>query len=216
MDFQGLQDAALALLNKPEAEPHLRTFFALCEAQLNRTLAEAGVTGACGQATATVDQEYGAAPNDMARPASLTVSTGEPVELVTPASFEALRSRRPRANGRPEYFTVVGAQFRYLPVPDTGYALTLRYQKKLTPLSDASPSNWLLADHPDAYLYGTLLHSAPFLDVDARLATWSALFEAATGGVIRSEQAKQGSQKTPGFRVEPPLARSRFNIATGA
>lgn len=49
----------------------------------------------------------------------------------------------------------------------------------LVPLSGAAPTNWLLARAPDAYLYGSLMASAPFLIEDERLAVWSPLYVAA-------------------------------------
>ena len=41
------------------------------------------------------------------------------------------------------------------------------YQKALA-------SNWLLACAPDAYLYGALLESAPYIKDDERIAVWTA------------------------------------------
>ena len=39
--------------------------------------------------------------------------------------------------------------------------------------------NWLLLEAPDVYLYGALLHSAPYLADDQRVAVWAQLYGAA-------------------------------------
>jgi hypothetical protein len=53
-------------------------------------------------------------------------------------------------------------------------------QKCQTLASNAT--NWLLSYAPDVYLYGSLLHSAPYLQDDARVAVWAQLYSA---GVTR-------------------------------
>jgi hypothetical protein len=53
------------------------------------------------------------------------------------------------------------------------YLTRLSYYRRIHPkLSDTSESNWLLAEHPDVYLYATLLESAPYLRDDERVALW--------------------------------------------
>ena len=51
------------------------------------------------------------------------------------------------------------------------------YYAKIASLSDSNTTNWLLAKHPDIYLYGALIQSAPYLKDDERVATWMSLYE---------------------------------------
>lgn len=51
--------------------------------------------------------------------------------------------------------------------------LTVKYFRSLPSLSDANPSNWLLEDFPNVYLYGTLVEASKFLMDDERLPLWS-------------------------------------------
>ena len=41
----------------------------------------------------------------------------------------------------------------------------------------STSTNWLLTNHPDVYLYGALLRSAPRLKNDQRMATWATLYQ---------------------------------------
>jgi hypothetical protein len=68
---------------------------------------------------------------------------------------------------------------RFAPAPDAAYNTRLVYWATLTALSATQATNWLLTAHPDIYLYGTLLHAAPFLHEDERLAVWATLFKEA-------------------------------------
>jgi hypothetical protein len=81
--------------------------------------------------------------------------------------------------GEPRHYAIVGTQMQLAPVPDQTYAGTLTYYASLPQLSDATPTNWLLTSHPDAYLYGALAKAAPYLDEDARLQSWGGLYEQA-------------------------------------
>lgn len=47
----------------------------------------------------------------------------------------------------------------------------------------ATDPNWLITAHPDVYLYGALVESAPYLKDDARIATWAGRLELALEGI---------------------------------
>jgi len=88
-------------------------------------------------------------------------------------------STRLSASGKPRFFTVVGGQFRLAPVPDTNYATELVYYAKLSKLSSSVATNFILDSSPDAYLYGSLLQAAPYLQDDNRIPVWAGLYERA-------------------------------------
>jgi hypothetical protein len=54
-------------------------------------------------------------------------------------------------------------------------------------------SNWLLEIAPDAYLYGSLVQSAPYLKDDGRVQVWGGLYAGAVAAVNRdNERARFG------------------------
>jgi hypothetical protein len=69
------------------------------------------------------------------------------------ASFDA-------GAGTPRVFTIEGAALKIRPLDGT--ALELDYFQKLPALSDVQTSNWLLAAHPDLYLFGALVEAEAF------------------------------------------------------
>lgn len=62
--------------------------------------------------------------------------------------------------GTPRYFSIVGKQFRFAPVPSSATTATLVYYQAIPALATATPTNWMLTQHPDAYLYGALYQAA--------------------------------------------------------
>jgi hypothetical protein len=73
------------------------------------------------------------------------------------------------------------------PTPDDAYDIELLYVAKIPDLATASV-NWVLQDAPDVYLYGSLLHSAPYLVEDARIAVWAQMYSAAVAQLNQSSE----------------------------
>lgn len=81
------------------------------------------------------------------------------------------------ATGLPEAFAIIGDSFHFAPAPDATYSASLVYEQALTPLTESSPSNWLLTKHPDAYFYGALVQASDFIADSARIGLYRQAFE---------------------------------------
>ena len=94
------------------------------------------------------------------------------VELnyVSPAYLEAAYPTL--AAGIPAAFTIEGMTLRIRPVSTTG--IRLDYFQKIPALTDAAAANWLLAAHPDLYLFGALVEADMFGVNDERAPLWKA------------------------------------------
>jgi hypothetical protein len=130
------------------------------------------------RSTASLTTEYSAVPDDFLEAKTFKLDTSPP----TPLQFETIDSMDNlsvvyTSSGKPAYFSVVGNQFRFIPTPDTEYTGELTYYAKLSKLSSTNTSNWLLTAGPDIYLYGALMQAAPYLQDDARITVWAALYK---------------------------------------
>lgn len=204
MTYAELLSAVAAWINDPQVEPSIPTFIELAQAAINRRLGEAGVAGATVRASLPLAAEYVTLPADLARPLSLTLANGKAVTCISRDSLEALRHAGVPPPAAPACFAVVGGQARLLPAPNQAYGAELVYQARPAALSASNTTNWILAGHPDVYLYGALLQSAPFLGDDGRAATWGQLYGAALDSLIAAETDKSGSAATPAFRPNMP------------
>lgn len=103
-------------------------------------------------------------------------------------------------SGCPRYFNVIGNQFRFAPVPDSVYTATLIYYLQIPSLATATPKNWMLTEHPDAYLYGSLYEAAIRVrDVDAAMG-YKALFDDAIGSIQKDANDRRWGGN--GMRVQ--------------
>lgn len=232
MDYAALQTAIADFLNRADIYGSIPTFISLTEAQLKRRMTKAGIQGAVSRATTTVSNEYEVVPADYTGFLSQTIFDPEdqrwkPLESGTPTGIATLKSDgRAASPHMPDRFAVVGNSFWYAPTPDKPYTVDLVYWAKFQPLSQTSPTNWLLDAYPDVYLYGALTHSAPYLHMSAEaaaplpLSLWQQYYEVATQEVIEAERRKRGTMFTPSFRATdapPNYGRRRWlwDITTG-
>jgi len=171
------------------------TFISLCEAEISRRLR---VREMISRSDAVVETQYTALPSDFLTMKSLYLKT-DPVrqlEFVTNEEMARLKAERVMpGGGKPLYFTIIGSTIETLPVPSGSFTGEMIYYGKIAPLSDTTASNWLLASHPDVYLYGALIHSAPYLKDDERGMVWSSLFEK---GIEQIKLADEQAQFTSG------------------
>ena len=116
----------------------------------------------------TIDSETETVPTGFIGVRSFYIllsSNKYPLKYLTPHNMFDIRGGS--RSGRPRTYTIESDDetetFRFGPSPDTSYTGYLSYYKAISALSASNTSNWMLANHPAVYLYGSLYHSANFL-----------------------------------------------------
>lgn len=177
-NYSELKSTIADFLNRDDLTSVVPTFIALAEAQMNRDLRHWKMEQ---RATGTLNSEYSLLPTDWLETIQVHV-TGDgtyPVQLASRDSIADRRSANNDTSGRPRYYSHADSSIELYPSPDSDYVIELLYYQKLDALGDSTPSNWLLIEAPDVYLYASLIHSSPYLQEDARAATWAQLYGAA-------------------------------------
>lgn len=98
------------------------------------------------------------------RQAYVIGSPNQPLIYISPSQLTSYGS----LTGQPTFFSILDGQFTFSPDIE-GDEIEVIYLRKLTSLSDGSPTNYLILDYPDVYLSATLSVAQKFLrdDVDA-------------------------------------------------
>lgn len=100
------------------------------------------------------------------------------------------------ANGRihpgdsgPQFFSLIGETMEFAPSPsaDNPHDIEMIYYSAVPPLDNDLDSNWVLRKYPSILLYGALVHSAPFLKDDDRLAVWEGMLQTAVSSANISD-----------------------------
>lgn len=177
-NYSQLKTAVADFLNRDDLTSVVPTFIALAEADMQRKVRHWRMET---RSTAQLDTQFSAIPSDWAETIRFYLTSGETarLELLSHAELLDRKQRAGAVNGQPYYYAMTGSQFELYPVPDGVYTGELLYFAKIPALSDVATTNWLLTDSPDAYLYGALVHAAPYLKDDARIQVWAALYQSA-------------------------------------
>lgn len=176
-NYADLQAALIDLLNRPDLVNQPATWVQLAEAQMNRTLRSRWMLSR--SQTFSIASEYVSMPTDYVGVKSFAVTSETPaVPLIyqTPERMDELALARSTFTDCPTDFTVLGSEFRFSPVPDQTYTAQLTYYQRIPALA-VNATNWLLTNHPDAYLYGAALQSVPYLSDDERVPMWAQVFQ---------------------------------------
>jgi hypothetical protein len=192
--YSELKTAVGDWLNRSDLTSAIPNFIALAEAQMNRQIRHRKMVT---RSDATLDTSYFAVPSDWQENIRFQLNTNPitPLVYVTPEQITE-DSQVYITSGQPMFFTMVGQQFQVLPVPDGEYDAELLYYAKIPSLSDAAPTNWLLTESPDIYLYAALVQSAPYLKEDERTGVWAGLYQTLVNDMkIADERARIGNSK---------------------
>ena len=190
--YANLKTAVGDFLNREDLTSAIGDFIALAEAQMQREIRHWRMEK---RATATVSDRYTALPSDFHEPVSLYIDGANPsLQPIPQHQMQDKRSSTADATGVPRFYCITAGEIELYPTPSSG-TLELYYLAQIPSLSATNASNWLLEEAPDAYLYGALLQSAPYLMDDERLAVWSGLYLAAITALNKqSKMAKWGGQ----------------------
>lgn len=210
--YDELQAAVADWLNRDDLTERIKDFIMLNERSMNRVLS-----------TAEMEVE-----------ADL-VTVADTANVALPAGYMGLRLLRAYNNSiwydvqivpleptldnglpgaPPVIASVVGSNLKFRPVPNGAYPLKLHYYAKFAALSDSVTSNWILDEHPDAYLYGTLLQSAPYLGTDDRLSLWADAFS----NVIDQINTEDVDKRFRNMKLRADVGLTyprRFNVYNG-
>ncbi len=190
--YAELQSNVTDFLNRDDLASIAPTFISLAEADMQRQVRHWRQEK---RSTAELDTQYSAIPADFLEAIRFYITSGEsrPLELISQFQLLDRKYNRSNTSGEPAYYAITAGEIEIFPAPAGTYTAELYYNARIEPLSDSNTSNWMLEYFPDAYLYGSLIHSAPYLKDDARLQIWAALYQSAIDAINMSgEKAKFG------------------------
>ena len=176
--YTGLKASIASTLNKTNLTASIPDFITLAEAMMAREITSVGQVDSW--ADVAVGSDGWQLPCEVDAVASVTYA-GEPLSYLSPDRVGEVVSTAPG------YYTIDGGTLRVVPAG----TVTIRLKKSFCPLSDSVSVNWLLREHPDAYLYGALMQAAPFLRDDERIPVWGRFFSNAIDSINQREIRRQ-------------------------
>ena len=179
--YAELQTATANWLDRTDLTSRIPEFIELAEANFNRVIRQPDMVAK--DDSFSIAGRYTTLPTDTLEIIRIVVDL-TPVIVLEYLTPEEISERRivMSSTGKPYYFTTIGGatnQLEVLPSPDSTYTSSIVYYTRIAALSDGATSNWLLAAHPDIYLFGTLVEAEPYLKNDERMPMWTARLDKA-------------------------------------
>lgn len=131
------------------------------------------------QSTGTISNQSISLPSGYLGTIRLTVNSGNDthdLDYLAPTSITSPEN----SGGNPYYYTIINNAIKT--APNIALAYTHDYYKRFDALTASAPTNWLLTNHPEIYLYGVLIEAAAYTNNDARVPGWMSAFTGAIGG----------------------------------
>ena len=189
-NYTELKASIADFLNRDDLTAVIPDFITLAESGMNREVRHWRMET---RKTAVLDTQYTALPTDFLEPIRMSLNTADTntLEMVNAFQISNLRAQNLNTTGRPTSFAILDGSIEVFPSPDSNYTLEMLYYQKIDELGSVNTSNWVLSNFPDAYLYGSLVHSSPYLAEDNRIQTWAALYQKAINDInLESERSK--------------------------
>lgn len=182
--YTELKAAIKSALHRSDLDSVIPDFVSLAEDRLNRRLRLRAMES---RVQASVSSEYAALPTDFLamRNFQLNTSPRARLEYATPEYLDATYPDS-TATGQPVFYTLVGGEIQFAPVPDTTYTAELDYYAKLDIATDST--NWVLTNAPRTYYYGALAEAFRYMKDDQRAGQYDNLFEMAIQDVERADK----------------------------
>ena len=190
--YAGLVTSVQRWLNRTDLQDDVPDFIRLAEARFRRTLVMPDMEKAITVTpAATIDL-----PADFDSIRSFGIPGYAAFDQVSPADFNRLQLD---GNGRPytaqpTKISIDSGVIRFWPVPDKAYTANFTYRANLPSLGPSLDSNWMLAKHPDAYLYATILQAEAYGWNDERVPFIKAALDETLGEIMQAgTRARYGS-----------------------
>lgn len=200
-NYSELKSAIADWLDRTDLTDSIPDFITLAEARHKRDFKlrrmETRVT-----ANTIADTEYYTLPAQYVAMRNIQLNTNPKtsLEYLTPEQMDRIYAGSNK--GKPKAYSIIGDDIQLRPTPDSAYEIEILYFKHFSALSDSAPTNEMLTNHPDIYLYGSLVEAEPYLQNDKRIQTWASFYDRAKKDIIDSNERDRHSGVAPTTRVD--------------
>jgi hypothetical protein len=187
-NYTDLKATVADYLARTDLTTQIPDFITLAENRLRRDLRIRQMLKVVTTATTASDSTI-SLPSDFLEMRDIHIES-TPIQTViyqNPSNF--FRNASVTVGGMPSYYTVMGSEFQFAPIPDSAYTLKMIYYAAPAYLSTSNSSNIFLSNCPDLLLYASLGEAEPYLMNDARVATWAQLYDRGLNSLTISDDA---------------------------
>lgn len=213
MTYAELVTALTNLLDRGDLTSQIPLFIEQCESGFTGAPESGGIRHwrdkKRSETTLTAGEQYLTLPDGYVETIRLLNQTnGNRMVLQSREAMQESRDWTDDEQGTPRYYRHASNEtIAVWPTPAEDTVIELEYYRRITRLNKqdysegaAVTENWLSQWYPDVYLYGSAVHSAPFLHDDSRITTWASLYSLAAARVNSEANRAEASTSSPRLR----------------
>jgi len=189
-NYTDLQSTIADYLARTDLTTQIPLFIQLAENRLRRDLRIRPMLKVVTTSTTAGDPTV-SLPSDFLEMRDIHIESS-PIQTIVyqnPSNFYRNTKASTADSGAPKFYTVMGSEFQFAPIPDSAYTLKMVYYAAPTYLGTSNSSNAFVANCPDLLLYASLGEAEPYLMNDARVATWAQLYDRGLNSLTISDDA---------------------------
>ena len=202
INYSDIKDTALQYSNREDEETAaiITRFMPVVESRINRALDTKDMSWRSVLLMDESQRFYGLPTGFMSmRDIQVQDSVGGDSQL-TPVYVapEAMNAAITNSSDKLIY-TIIANQIQVHPL-QTDKQLEIVYRKRVTPLSDGDPSNWLSDQAPDVYIFGLLVEISSYAQNAEAASLWDGRFVGAMNELQREDDINRWSG--PSLRIQ--------------
>lgn len=187
-------------LNRTDQTARYDAFIALAESRIRRVLRTkhpvtqtiATVVDTGSYSIASLDES----PEIKEIYVTAPVASAGTIDLVTAGQLYNNRRENLSSNGKPLLGSLQGSTLLISPLPDAVYTIEIETELLLEPLlAGTNEDNVVLLNYPDVYLYGALVHAAPYIEDDERVGLWKGFLDEALAELEQAQIRNEYPQR---------------------
>ncbi|MBD8630749.1 hypothetical protein IFT74_05130 [Oxalobacteraceae sp. CFBP 8755] len=190
-DYEWLLSAVPRWLHRTDLGEFMADFVMLAENRINGDL-----RAQLQEAVATMSAAGGAQaitlPPSILSIKTLTIAGGRPLGYLTPGQFNNEYSRG-SGGGMPVHYTQIGGQLHLGPAPSEAITLSAMVRSTVPALADSAGTNWLIEQHPEAYLAATMCEALTHIRDLPNLQAWEAKYAVAIAALDNNDWESVGT-----------------------
>jgi hypothetical protein len=174
-NYSDLQTSVANWTHRSDLTSLIPDFVTMAEARISRDLRlRRQITS--GTLTCVAGTQSVALPSDWLEFENLSVETNPSRQLVY-VPIEHLDAKYPtNYSGVPAVFTIEGDNVLFGPTPDSAYVIDNIYYARFPSLITDS-TNWLMTNHPNIYLFATLIEAFLYMQNQDQAAVFTARYQ---------------------------------------
>ena len=192
MKIDELKSLALSYSDREtdaELPPKMDAFLRMAEARVNRllTVQKMSIRTAL---LVVPGQEYYGLPADYSGMRDIELRAHDQSDIRTPLLFlpaEQMNHAAWKHSAYKAVYCIIANQLQILPAQDSGI-LEIVYYRKLIPLTDIEPSNWMSEDNPDVYLSALMVEISAFVKNAEAATLWDGRLLQALSEIKQDDQ----------------------------